>query len=226
MALVDLPVRAGQREWGTHCGRTENDQRWCGGTSVRVFAGVDTGEEDGHDPDHLERAGRLRERESVASASGSRARRQVRPARRRLRRRRAPVGAPGGAVRAWGAANRPGRGRRLGQAIANSPIFAEYGVTIAAIFDNDPGRVGRQLGQVRVSNSAQLGEIVRQRPIAFGVLAVPAASAQQVADQLVEAGVEIIFNYSEALLEVPDEIIVLTSNAAAELAAAFALQLG
>jgi redox-sensing transcriptional repressor len=115
---------------------------------------------------------------------------------------------------------------RLGQAIGGSPIFAEHGITIAAIFDTDPAKVGRQLGQLRVSKPAQLGEIVRQRRIAIGVLAVPAASAQQVANELVEAGVKIIFNYSEALLQLPGEILVLTSNPAAELAAALALQLG
>ena len=49
------------------------------------------------------------------------------------------------------------------------------------------------------------------------VIAVPGASAQEVATDLVDAGVRIIFNYSEALLDVPHDIQVHTSNPAVEL---------
>ena len=50
-----------------------------------------------------------------------------------------------------------------------------------------------------------------------GVLAVPTAAAQELADQLVDAGVKIIFNYSEALLQVPPEVTVHTSSPAVDL---------
>jgi redox-sensing transcriptional repressor len=106
---------------------------------------------------------------------------------------------------------------RLGQAIASSPIFAEQGIRIAAIFDPDPAKVGRRLGGVTVSDCARLRDVVRRHKIVIGVLAVPAASAQQAASDLVEAGVRIIFNYSEALLDLPPEARVLTSNPAAQL---------
>ena len=49
------------------------------------------------------------------------------------------------------------------------------------------------------------------------VLAVPADAAQRAADDLVSAGVKIIFNYSEALLETPADVTVHTSNPAVEL---------
>jgi redox-sensing transcriptional repressor len=106
---------------------------------------------------------------------------------------------------------------RLGQAIANSSIFAEHGINIAAIFDTDPEKVGRQVGNLPVSEYDQLAEIIRERSIIVGVLAVPADSAQQVADDLVRAGVKIIFNYSEGLLDVPQEVAVHMSNPAVEL---------
>ena len=95
---------------------------------------------------------------------------------------------------------------RLGQAIANSPIFAEQGVTIAAIFDRDPAKVGQQFGGVTVSDYAGLGDVIQGQEIVVAVLAIPAASAQQVAGDLTEAGVKIIFNYSEALLDLPDGV--------------------
>ena len=106
---------------------------------------------------------------------------------------------------------------RLGAAIASSPIFAEHGITIAAVFDSDPAKVGTSLDGVPVSSLDQLDEIVRERSIVVGVLAVPPASAQQVADDLVASGVKIIFNYSEALLHVPSDVTVHTTSPAVEL---------
>ena len=106
---------------------------------------------------------------------------------------------------------------RLGQAIASSPIFAEHGINIAAIFDVDPDKVGRSIGTMGVSDYSNLADAVRDKNIIVGVLAVPADGAQRVADDLVGAGVRIIFNYSEALLDVPADVQVHTSNPAVEL---------
>jgi redox-sensing transcriptional repressor len=106
---------------------------------------------------------------------------------------------------------------RLGQAIASSPIFAEHGINIAAIFDVDPEKVGRSIGTMSVSDYSSLAPTVREKNIIVGVLAVPADGAQRVADDLVGSGVRIIFNYSEALLDVPTDVQVHTSNPAVEL---------
>ncbi len=106
---------------------------------------------------------------------------------------------------------------RLGQAIASSSIFAEHGINIAAVFDRDPELVGARAGGVEVQPYADLKAAVRDKNIIVGVLAVPASSAQGVADDLVDAGVRIIFNYSEGLLDVPGDVQVHTSNPAVEL---------
>jgi redox-sensing transcriptional repressor len=106
---------------------------------------------------------------------------------------------------------------RLGEAIARSPIFAEHGITIAAVFDKDPSKVGRPLGHVDISDYAELPTMVRDKNIIVGVLAVPADAAQEAATELVGSGVKIIFNYSEALLDVPGDVQVHTSNPAVEL---------
>jgi redox-sensing transcriptional repressor len=106
---------------------------------------------------------------------------------------------------------------RLGQAIVGSPIFAEHGINIAAILDSDPDKIGRPIGSLSVSDYGRLAELVREKNIIVGVLAVPASEAQRVADDLVETGVRIIFNYSEALLDVPHDVQVHTSNPAVEL---------
>jgi redox-sensing transcriptional repressor len=106
---------------------------------------------------------------------------------------------------------------RLGSAVTGSPIFAEHGITIAAIFDNDPEKVGQTIGDLGVSSMDDVVEVCRDRNIIVGVLAVPAENAQEAADSLVEAGVKIIFNYSEALLDVPADVNVHTSNPAVDL---------
>jgi redox-sensing transcriptional repressor len=106
---------------------------------------------------------------------------------------------------------------RLGQAIASSPIFAEHGINIAAVFDSDPAKLGTPIGNVEVSDYGTLTDVVRDKNIIAGVLAVPANAAQQAANDLVGNGVKIIFNYSEALLETPADVTVHTSNPAVEL---------
>jgi len=106
---------------------------------------------------------------------------------------------------------------RLGQAIASSPIFAEHGINIAAVFDKDPEKVGGPVGNVFVSEYSRLPDLIVDKNIIVGVLAVPADAAQSAADDLVGAGVKIIFNYSEALLETPADVTVHTSNPAVEL---------
>jgi redox-sensing transcriptional repressor len=106
---------------------------------------------------------------------------------------------------------------RLGQAIASTSIFAEHGINIAAIFDIDPNKVGRPVGQLNVSDYSDMRQIVREKNIIVGVLAVPPEAAQRVANDLIDSGIRIIFNYSEALLDVPSDVQVHTSNPAVEL---------
>ncbi len=106
----------------------------------------------------------------------------------------------------------------LGQAIAGSDIFADHGFRVVAIFDTDPGKVGRRIGErLEVRPVEELEECVRNEDIVVGVIAVPTEAAQGVADALVEADVKIIFNYSEALLQVPPEVTVHTSSPAVDL---------
>jgi redox-sensing transcriptional repressor len=105
----------------------------------------------------------------------------------------------------------------LGKAIASSDIFADHGFRIVAIFDVDEAVIGTRLGDVNVLDFAELESVVDEEDVVVGVIAVPAASAQDVADRLVAAGVKIIFNYSEQLLQVPPEVTVHTSSPAVDL---------
>ncbi|HET9461048.1 MAG TPA: redox-sensing transcriptional repressor Rex [Gaiellaceae bacterium] len=106
---------------------------------------------------------------------------------------------------------------RLGSAIASSPIFAEHGINVAAIFEIDPDKIGQSVGNVLVSSTDDMPDVCRERNIIVGVIAVPADTAQDAADALIDSGAKIIFNYSEALLDVPSDVNVHTSNPAVDL---------
>lgn len=105
----------------------------------------------------------------------------------------------------------------LGKAIASSEVFADHGFEIKAVFDNDAKKVGGQAGNVTIQPADELRQTVIDEDIVVGVIAVPANAAQAVADELVAAGVTIIFNYTDRLLEVPQEVTVHTSSPAVDL---------
>ena len=106
---------------------------------------------------------------------------------------------------------------RLGQAIAGSSIFADHGFHIVTIFDDDPAKVGTDVAGVAIRSTRDLAAQVAEHNIIAAVIAVPARAAQSVADELVTAGVHIIFNYSEALLQTPSDVVVHSSSPAVEL---------
>ena len=106
----------------------------------------------------------------------------------------------------------------LGQAIARSDVFADHGFRVVALFDTDPRKIGKRVNDgLVVRSSDELSRVVQEDAIVVGVIAVPNEAAQAVADDLVRAGVKIIFNYSEALLQVPPEVTVHTSSPAVDL---------
>src|SRR3979411_2615486 len=102
----------------------------------------------------------------------------------------------------------------LGKAIASSEIFADHGFRVVAIFDVDASKVGTEVGNQPGRHIDELRQVVEDEDIVVGVLAVPPHAAQGLADELVEAGVKIIFNYSESLLDVPPEGTAHTSSPA------------
>lgn len=105
----------------------------------------------------------------------------------------------------------------LGSAIGTSSIFREHGFQIVAVFDNDSERIGAQLGDLVVESSEHISERCRELGVVLGVIAVPPESAQGAANALVAGGVDILFNYTEALLDVPETVTVHTINPAEEM---------
>ena len=105
----------------------------------------------------------------------------------------------------------------LGTAIATSDIFADHGFRVVAVFDTDETKVGTAIGPLTVRHNSALRSMIEDDEIVVAVLAVPSSAAQPLADEIADAGVKIIFNYSDALLQVPPEVTVHTSSPAVDL---------
>lgn len=96
----------------------------------------------------------------------------------------------------------------LGRAIARYGGFVNRGFRIAALFDSDPAKVGSRVEQLVIQDMAHLGDEIRARRIRVAMLAVPAPHAQEVADELVRAGVQAILCYAPTAISVPAHIRV------------------
>jgi redox-sensing transcriptional repressor len=105
----------------------------------------------------------------------------------------------------------------LGTALAGYTGFASRGFTIAALVDADPSRIGSHINGLLVQDIGNLEAIVAQEKITIAVLAVPAAVAQQICDQLVAVGVTSILNFAPVVLSVPGHVDVRKVDLAAEL---------
>ena len=105
----------------------------------------------------------------------------------------------------------------LGQALANYRGFGARGFQVVALVDADPGKVGTPLGGLTVESLEALPRLVSSLQIAIGIIATPAAAAQEVADLLVEAGVGSVLNFAPAVVSVPAGVSLRKVDLAIEL---------
>lgn len=96
----------------------------------------------------------------------------------------------------------------LGHALANYNGFEARGFRIIAIFDANPSKIGTRMAEWRVQPMEEIRDTLRDRKINVAIIAVPAAAAQAVADELVEGGVRAILNYAPTTLSVPPKVKV------------------
>ena len=105
----------------------------------------------------------------------------------------------------------------LGHALAHYAGFSSRGFRISALLDADPQRVGERVGELTVAPMSELGARVKDTQATIGVIATPASSAQEVADQLVAAGLTSILNFAPAVCSVPDGVSMRKVDLAIEL---------
>lgn len=105
----------------------------------------------------------------------------------------------------------------LGQALANYGGFTDRGFPIAALVDADPAKVGTRLGDLVVEAVDDLPQIVAERGVSVGIIATPAAVAQEVADSLVAAGIRSVLNFAPTVVNVPEGATLRKVDLAVEL---------
>ena len=96
----------------------------------------------------------------------------------------------------------------LGRAIAQYGGFVPSTFRIACIFDRNEDRIGKSMDGIVIDSDAAIADTVRLLGIKIGIIAVPQASAQTVADALIEGGIEAILNYAPCHLRTPASVTV------------------
>jgi redox-sensing transcriptional repressor len=96
----------------------------------------------------------------------------------------------------------------MGRALARYQGFLDRGFRVLTIFDKDAEKIGDKAGDFIIQDAARMVKMIRQAGIKVAMLTVPVAEAQEVTDQLVQAGVKAILNYAPINLTVPPDIHV------------------
>lgn len=100
----------------------------------------------------------------------------------------------------------------LGIALANYGNFANYGLNIVSLFDNDENKIGKEINNKKILDVKELPRYAWQHYIDIAILTVPAHFAQSTADFLVNAGIKHIWNFTPVVLNVPDNVQVWNEN--------------
>lgn len=105
----------------------------------------------------------------------------------------------------------------IGSALVSYKEFAKQGFNIKLIFDNDQRKIGSNHKGIKVSDMKDLKALVAEENIDMAIIAVPAPVAQQVADDVVGAGIKAILNFAPINLRLPEDIVLRNQNMCIEL---------
>jgi len=96
----------------------------------------------------------------------------------------------------------------VGHALARYQGFLDRGFQVTMIFDSDPNKVGTKLDDFTIKDIANMAKDIRAGGVKVAMVATPAAYAQEVVDQLVDAGVQAILNYAPIQINAPPNVRV------------------
>ena len=105
----------------------------------------------------------------------------------------------------------------LGRALSAYRGFEAKGFRLAAVFDNDESKVGKRLGPFSIQSLAELPDTLQKQNVKLAILAVPAEHAQEVADQLIDAGVRGLLNFAPVSITVPPHVALNAVDLAVQL---------
>lgn len=96
----------------------------------------------------------------------------------------------------------------MGHALSRFQGFKDRGFRVAMVFDSDPAKIGGHVGDYTIQDAREMKKAIREAGIKIAMLCVPISAAQQVTDQLIEAGIKAILNYAPINLNVPSDVRV------------------
>ena len=105
----------------------------------------------------------------------------------------------------------------LGKALLNYPGFKERGLNIVAAFDADARKIGKRVKDITIQSIDELPKAIQKKKVSIGIIAVPAKDAQEVADELIKAGIKCILNFAPEALTVPESVKVKDVDLSREL---------
>ena len=100
----------------------------------------------------------------------------------------------------------------LGFALAKYDDFSNYGLQILALFDNNPVKIGMKVNEKNIYDIERLPDLVKRCSVHSAILTVPHSEAQKVANFLISSGVKYIWNFTQTVLDVPDDVSVYYEN--------------
>ena len=107
---------------------------------------------------------------------------------------------------------------KLGRALLDYDGFEDYGVSLLAAFDSDPGKLGVTERGKPIYSLDRLESFVRDRPVPIGILTVPQSAAQQALDRLIRCGIRAVWSFAPRPLQVPQGVRYHQENLALSLA--------
>ncbi|MCP3772409.1 redox-sensing transcriptional repressor Rex [Paenibacillus sp. MZ04-78.2] len=105
----------------------------------------------------------------------------------------------------------------LGRALCNYNAYLKDNMKIVAVFDSHGSKIGDTINNLKVKPTGEMKAIIQEQKVRIGIITVPAAEAQHVANQFVEAGVEAILNFAPMIIKVPAEVRVHHADFTTEL---------
>lgn len=105
----------------------------------------------------------------------------------------------------------------LGRALCNYNAYLKDNMKIVAVFDSHESKIGDTINNLKVKSTGEMKATIQELKVRIGIITVPAAEAQQVAHQFVEAGVEAILNFAPMIIKVPAEVRVHHADFTTEL---------
>ena len=100
----------------------------------------------------------------------------------------------------------------LGIALSKYSKFSEFGLVILGLFDINEAKIGKKFDNKEIYHLSTLKDKIKETGANIAILTIPNKVAQEVADEIIKAGIKYIWNFAPSILTVPDDVKVWNEN--------------